>query len=401
MSTPAKTQLAVGVDAGSLWTRCVVCALEGDYLRYVGHGLASSAGWVKGRISDQEAVGESIRAAVADAQRGAPAVIEAVTLGVGGAHVRGAQSRGVYEFGRPREVGLEDLSFAARRASEVHLESDRMLLHVFPQDFVLDGMAGYRKPHKGICSRLEANVHLVTGSILEHQALVASAHLAHLEVEETVFEPVAAAYACLAPEDRASGVALLDVGLHSAGLVIYDGEALQLAATLPVSSDLFTRDIAAMFKVGYEDAECLKREYGCAMLGLTSDSTLIEVPSPEGRAPREARREELVEILEARAEELFTYALDEVRRAGMDRKLLDGIVMTGGGSLLAGMCDMAERVLNCQSGSGLAKGIDAWPDELESPLWTTAAGLSMYSAKLKLHRPPRRRARGLLGLVMR
>ena len=404
MSSPShsgKFQLAVGVDAGSSWTRCVICALEGEYLRYLGHGLASSAGWMKGRISDQEAVGESIRAAIADAERGAQTPVEAITLGIGGAHVRGVQSRGLYEFGRPREIGSEELSFAARKASEVQLESDRMLLHVFPQDFILDGMAGFRKPQKGVCSRLEANVHLVTASILEHQALVASAHMAHLEVEETVFEPVAAAYACLLPEDRIEGVALLDIGFQSAGLAIYDGDALQLAANLPVSSDLFTRDIASMFKLGYEDAECLKREYGCAMLGLTSDSTIIEVPSPENRAPREARRGELVEILEARAEELFTYALEELRRAGMERKLLDGVVLTGGGSLLPGMCDMAEKVLNCQAGSGLAKGIGDWPEELESPLWTTAAGLSMYSAKLKLHQPPRRRARGLLGLVMR
>jgi cell division protein FtsA len=307
----------------------------------------------------------------------------------------------MYEFGRPREIGLEELNFAASRATDVHLEADRMLLHVLPQDFILDGHAGYRKPHKGICSRLEANVHLVTSSIQEHQALVSSAHLAHLAVEETVFEPIAAAYACLAPEDRSSGVALLDIGLQSAGLAIYDGDALQLAANLPVWSDHFTRDIAAVFKVTYEDAECLKREYGCAMLGLTSDSTLIEVPSPGGRAPREARRGELVEILEARVEELFQFALDEVRRAGMEHKLLDGIVLTGGGSLLPGMCDMAERVLDCQAASGLAKGVGDWPDELESPLWTTAAGLSMYSARLKLRRPPPRRARGLLGLMMR
>ncbi|MBV9399109.1 MAG: cell division protein FtsA [Bryobacterales bacterium] len=397
----AKHQLAVGIDTGSLWTRCLICALEGEYLRYLAHGVAPSAGWAKGRISDPEAAGESIRAAIMDAERGARINVEAATLGIGGEHVHGAQSRGLYEFGRPREVSPEDLSYAAEMASEVHLEPGRMLLHVLPQDFVLDGRAGYRKPHKGICSRLEANVHLVTAAAQEHHALVAAAHMAHLEVEETVFEPIAAAYACLLPEDRTSGVALLDIGLHASGLVIYDGDAVQLAASIPIAGDHFTRDIAAIFKVTYEDAECLKNEYGCAILGLTSDSTWIEVPSPEGKGPREARRGELIEILEARAEELFLHALGEIQRAGMDRKLLDGIVLTGGGSLLNGMCDMAERVLNCQAGSGLAKGIGDWPESLEHPLWTTAAGLSMYSAKLKLHRPPQRRTGGLLGLVMR
>jgi cell division protein FtsA len=283
----------------------------------------------------------------------------------------------------------------------VRLERDRMLLHVLPQDFILDGRAGYRKPNKGVCSRLESNVHVITGSMQEHQALVAAAHLAHFEVEETVYEPIAAAYACLLPEDRARGVALLDLGLHSTGLVIYDGEAIQIASSISVWSDHFTRDIASIFKVTYEDAECLKQEYGCALLGLTSDSTIIEVPSPEGRPVREARRGELIEILEARAEELWLYVLAEVQRAGMERRLGEGIVLTGGGSLLNGLCDMAERVLNCQAGNGLAKGIARWPQELRSPLWTVAAGLCMYSAKLKLHQPPQRRAGGLVGLVMR
>jgi cell division protein FtsA len=174
-----------------------------------------------------------------------------------------------------------------------------------------------------------------------------------------------------------------------------------LASSIPVWADHFTRDIAEMFKVTYEDAECLKQEYGCALRGLTADSTLIEVPSPEGRAPREARRSELIDVLEARAEELFLHVRSELQRVGMERSLMEGLLLTGGGALLQGMWDMAERVLNCQAGSGLAQGIAKWPEELESPAWTTAAGLAMYSAKVKLHRPPKRRARGLMGLVMR
>jgi cell division protein FtsA len=398
---PARIQIAAGIDVGSWRTRCVLCAVEGDRIRYLSHGLAISAGWHKGRVADQVAVAESMRAAMTDAEQGAGGSAESVTLGIGGMHIQGAQSRGMYEFGRPREITPNDLSYAAELACDVLLERDRMLLQVLPQDFTLDGRSGYRKPHKGICSRLEANVHIVTASIQEHQALIAAAHLAHLPVEETVFEPLATAYACLLPEDRARGVAVVDIGMQSTGLAIYDGDALQLAAAIPVAADHFTRDVASVFKVTYEDAECLKQQYGCALLGLTSDSSLIELPSHEGRPARERRRGELIEILEARAEELFQHVLAEVQRAGMDRQLFEGVVLTGGGSLLPGMCDMAERVLNCQAGNGLAKGIGNWPEELESPLWTTAAGLAMYSAKLKLHRAPARRASGLLGLVLR
>jgi cell division protein FtsA len=214
---------------------------------------------------------------------------------------------------------------------------------------------------------------------------------------------MAAAYGCLRSQERARGVALLDMGLHSTDLVIYDGDALLLASSLPVWGDHLTRDIAAIFRITYEDAECLKREYGCALLGLTADSSLIEVPSPEGRPSREARRSELNEILEARAEELFLYVRSELQRAGMERTLYEGVVLTGGGALLNGMCDLAERVLNCQAANGItsAEDIGGWPEELKSPLWTTAAGLAMYSAKLKLHQPPKRHASGLMGLVMR
>jgi len=243
--TRSKIALAAGLDAGSSRTRCVICAVEGGGIRYLSHGLAPSAGWSKGRIVDQVAASESIRAAVTDAERGAHVAIESITLGTGGMEVHGAQSRGLYEFGRPHELRSEDLEYAVALASDVRLEHDRLLLHVLPQDFTLDGRAGFRRPQKNICSRLEANVHVITTAQHEHQALVASAHLAHLAVEDTVFEPLAAAYACLSLEARARGAAVLDLGMHSADLVIYEGDALLLATSLPVWGDHFTRDIAA------------------------------------------------------------------------------------------------------------------------------------------------------------
>ncbi|MEQ1884117.1 MAG: cell division protein FtsA [Bryobacteraceae bacterium] len=396
-------QFAIGVDAGSYRTRCVICLIENGCIRYLSHGLASSAGWSKGRVNDQGALAESIRAAVTDAERGAQISAEGVTLGLGGAQVLGGNSRGLYEFGRPHEVTVEDLRYAVELAADVRLERDRMMLHVLPQNFTLDGRAGFRNPVKSICSRLEANVHIVTAASHEHQSLVAAAHLAHLAVEETVYEPVASAYACLYPEERARGAAIVNLGIHSTDLIVYDGEAALLASSIPVWADHMTRDIAAMFRVTYEDAECLKQEYGCALLGLTADSSLIEVPSPEGAPSREARRSDLNEILEARAEEIFLYVRGELQRVGMERGLGEGIILTGGGALLNGMCDMAERVLNCPAVNGVvtAQEIAGWPSELSSPVWTTAAGLAMYSARVKMHRPPKRVSGGLMGLVVR
>jgi cell division protein FtsA len=398
----SKYRLAVGVDAGSSRTRCVISLVEAGRIRYLSHGLAESAGWFKGRIYDQEALGESIRAAVTDAERGANVSVDSITLGIGGSEIRGAQSRGVYEFGRLHELNSSDLAYAVNLASDVQVESDRMLLHVLPQDFTLDGRAGFRKPHKSVCRRLEANVHIVTTAAQEHQALVAAAHLAHFAVEETVLEPMAAAYACLRPEQRARGVVVVDLGIHSTDLVIYDGDAMLLASTVPIFADHLTRDVQSIFKVTYEDAECLKQEYGCALLGMTADSSLIEVPSPEGRPSREARRSDLNEILEARAEEMFQYIRAELQRVEMDRNLHEGILLTGGGALLTGMCDLAERVLNCQAAIAFVNedDISGWPEMLKTPLWTTAAGLSYYSAKLKTQQP-RREATGIMRWILR
>ncbi len=398
---PSKLQIAVGLDAGSSRTRCVICALEEGRLRFLGYGEAESAGWLKGRLSDAIAASESMRVAIQQAERTAQQLIDACVVGMGGATVQGAYARGVYEFGHVREIQQDDVTFAIDRATRVRLEHDRMLLHVFPQDFVLDGRAGNRNPRRSTCSRLEANVHAITASAQEHDSLVDAVHQAHLAVEETVFEPIAAAYAAIVPEDRARGIALIDLGMHSTDLVIFDGEALMLAASLPVWSDHFTRDIAWVLKCSYEDAERMKREYGSAISGHTGENSFIQLPSAEGRAPREVPRRDLNEIVEARAVEVFKYVRTEIAKAGMEQSLLEGVVLCGGGSMLNGICDVAESVLNCSSRNGLAVGIKDWPEELDNPLWTTTAGLAMYSARLKMRLQAKRRAPGLVGMVLR
>lgn len=399
MST--NSRFAVGLDAGSHMTRCVVCVHEDGRLRFLGYGEAESRGWSKGRLSDPAAASESIRAAVQEAERTSQTSVDAAVVGVGGATVQGSNSRGLYEFGRPREIDPGDLGYAIELASRVRLGEDRLLLQVLPQDFTLDGRAGYRNPQHATCSRLEANVHVITVSVHEHQAIVAAVHQGHLAVEETVFEPLAAAYATVLQEDRARGVAIVDIGASSTDLVIYDGEMLLRASSLPISSDHFTRDVAYGLTVSYEDAETLKRDYGCAILGLTSDNSLLELPSCDGRPSREATRRHLNEILEARAEELFLYIRAEFAKVGMEQALLEGIVLTGGGALLNGMCDMAERVCNAQCRNGLPVGVEDWPENLMSPLWTTAAGLSMYSAKLKTQREWKRKVPSIMSMVLR
>lgn len=395
-----KPILAVGLDAGSTRTRCLVCLVEAGALRLLGYAEAQSQGWLKGRVADQNAVAESMSAAIQEAERCAQAQIESAVTGIGGPSIRGANSRSVIELGRPREVEQRDINRLVERASRVQLQEDRMVLQMFPQDFVVDDHPGHRDPRKMMAQRVEANVHLVTGSFQEHNCIVGAVNQANITVEETVFEGVAAAYAAVLEDDRREGVAVVDIGAHSSDLVVYYGESLQLVSSLPVSGDHFTRDVARGLCVSYETAELVKLEYGSAVAGGTGESSFIEVPAP-GREPKEMPLRLLHDILEARAEELMGFVRNELKRVGMERALIGGLVLTGRASALPGLCELAERVLQCQSRCGLAVGIRDWPQELNEPGWTTAAGLAMYSGRLKIHGEIEKRHVSVLARILR
>jgi cell division protein FtsA len=396
-----KPEYAVGLDAGSSGTRFVIGVLESSGLRAIGIGEADSQGWVKGRIADQRAASDSILRAVREAEASAQITVESAVAGVGGPTVRGANSRATIEVGRKREIEHRDVSRVIEHASRVQLHEDRMVLQTCLQDFVVDDHPGHRDPRGMIASRIEANMHLITASTQEHECIVTAMNQAHLVAEETVYEGIGACYAAVLPEERREGIALLDIGEHSSELAVYYGDALQLASSLPICGDHFTKDIARGLCTAYEDAIRLKEEYGCAVSGSTADNCLIEVPSPEDREAREAPRRLLNQILEARAEELFRFVRRELARVGMDQALMGGIVLCGGGAHLSGMCDMAEKILNCQARNGLAIGIRDWPGEIDDPVWTTAAGLMMYSAKLKVREKAQQRAVGFLGRMLK
>jgi len=382
-----------GVDAGSHYTRCVICRLQDGCLQLAGYGEVASRGWQKGRLIDQNAVSECILATVHQGEHMAGVPLESIVLGMGGATVSGVNNWGVHAVGHPRHFSQADLAHAVDEAARVMLPEDRMLLHLFPQDFSVDGRPGHRNPRGMIGSRLDAYVHLVTASTQEHRSLLGAAHQAHLAVQETVFEPLAAAYAAVLPEDRREGIAVLDIGAHSTDLVVYYGDALIHAASLPICGDHFTWDIAKGFHVSYEDAESIKRQHGSAVVETTADNSLIEIPSPADRDQREMPRRTLNMILEARARELFTWVQRELVRIAVDQDMMCAI-LSGGAARLNGMCDTAEQVLNCQARNGLPIGIQDWPQDLNNPSWTTVAGLAMYAARLKLHAESDRRGNG-------
>ncbi len=396
-----KNTYAVGLDVGSAWTRCLITELVDGGLEFRGHGLFESKGWIKGRVSDQKALTDSIRWAVQMAECQALVSVSGVVAGIGGSGIDGMTSRGVYEFGRPRQIESADMTYVIKQAAEVKMEHDRMILQVCPQDFILDGRANIRSPKGMSASRLEAHVHLITASDQEHSVIQNAIHEAHLGLDDSIFEPVAAAYCATSEADREHGIGVIDIGAQSTEVALYEGEALVGSFSVGIGGDHFTKDLAYYLTSTREDAQLLKEEFGCALLGLSSGHTLIEVPGADGRDPREISRWQIVEILEARAEQLFQVIRKEIAQLGMDGNLQEGVVLTGGGAKLPGMLDIAERELNCPTRNGLPDTINKWPDELLSPDWTTVAGLAMYAGRLKMRRDDKRRTPRLLNLVLR
>ncbi|MBV9507038.1 MAG: cell division protein FtsA [Acidobacteriia bacterium] len=397
----AKPIYGVGLDAGSRGTRLVICRLEQGRVRFLAAGAALSQGWSKGRIIDQQAVADSIVAALRQAEAGAGISVDSVVVGMGGPTLRGANGRGVIELGRIREIEQRDVNRVVSRAARVQLQEDQMLLQLYPQDFVVDDHPGHRDPRRMLGSRLEIHIHLVTCSVQEHNSLVGAVNQAHLEVEESVFEGLAGCYAAVFPEERREGIAVVDIGAESTELAVYYGDSMQLASTIRVCGDHFTRDLAQGLCLSFEDAEVVKIEYGSASAEASAENVLVEVPTPENREHRHVQRKLVNQILEARSTELFRFVRSELARVGMDGALLGGVFLTGGGAKLPELCDVAEQVLRCQARYGLAVGIENWPDELHDAEWTTAAGLAMYSAKLRVKSAEDREAAGWLGKVMR
>ena len=262
---------AAGLDAGSRQTRLVICVLENGRIRFARGGRRRVAGMGRraaSPISRRSANPSPPRCARPKPRRRVRS--QSVVVGMGGPTVRGANGRGVLELGYVQEIQQTDVNRVIDRASRVQLMEDRMVLQLFPQDFVVDDHPGHRDPRKMLASRLEINVHLVTASMQEHNAIIGAVNAAHLAVEETVFEALAACYAAVLPENRREGIAVVDIGAQSTELVVYYGDAMHLASTVRICGDHFTRDLAQGLCLSFEDAELVKMEFGCAVSKATA-----------------------------------------------------------------------------------------------------------------------------------
>ena len=381
---PKNDKYVVGLDIGSTKTCAMVAEVSEFETKFLGLGAAESKGLRKGVIVNLDATVSSIRRAVEEAESAAHVPIESAILGVAGSQIRGVNSRGGVTLGaRARDVQREDVRRAIDAARGITLPEDREILHVLPQEFLLDNQNHLRDPIGMIGQRLEVNVHIVTAAISATQNLVTAANRAGVIVSDTVLEPLAAAESCLTQDERELGCCLLDIGGGSTDIIAYSGGMVRHAAVVPVGGDHFTNDLAVGLRTPIPEAERIKREYGCARHELITEDTPIEIASVGDRPPRTVFARMLCDIVEPRAQELMTLVRDELKRAGLDTIIPAGLVLAGGGSHLKGLLELADSTFSLPVRIATLRGLPGLPEELSRPEYATSVGLLVYGAKAR------------------
>ena len=386
-----KDRYLVGLDVGT----SKVCAIVGEIVEdngvdVVGIGVAESRGIRRGVIVNLEAAVESIKKAVEEAELMAGVEIDAVHLSMAGPHIKGFNSRGVIAVaGKSREITRDDVRRAIEAAKAVSLPAGREILHVLPQDFVVDEQDGIGAPVGMTGARLEVNVHIVTSSATATQNIVSCVNRAGVGVIDTVIEQIAAAEAVLTPDEKELGVALVDIGGGTADVAIFERGSLWHTGVVAVGGDHFTNDIAVGLRTPIPDAEKLKRKSGCALSSMVDEDDTIDVASVGGRKPRLMARRILSEILQPRAEEIFHLVWDEIRRAGYEKALNSGIVLAGGGSILEGMPEIAEQIFDLPIRRGAPSDVGGLADHVNSPAFATPVGLVLYAHRNREPEPAR------------
>jgi cell division protein FtsA len=376
-----KEHYLVGLDVGTSKMAAIVAeALEEGGLDIIGIGVVESQGIRRGVVVNLEAAVESLKKAIEEAELTAGVEIDSVHLGLSGAHLKAFNSRGVVAVaGNNREITGDDVRRAIDAAKGVALPAGREILHVLTQDFVVDEQDGIGAPVGMMGTRLEVNVHVVTGSIASTKNIIACVNRAGVSVVDTVIEQLAASEAVLTADERELGVALVDIGGGTTDLAIFDRGSLWHTGAIAMGGDHFTNDIAVGLRTPIPEAEKTKRRSGCALASLVDEDQTIEVASVGGREPRVMSSRILSEVLQPRAEEIFHALWDEIRRAGYERSLHSGLVLCGGGALLEGMAEIAEQIFDLPIRRGCPVDVGGLTDHVSSPSFATSVGLVKYA----------------------
>jgi len=370
--------LIVGLDIGTSKVVAIVGEItEEGSLEVIGIGSHPSRGLKKGVVVNIESTVLSIQRAVEEAELMAGCEIHSVFAGIAGSHVRSLNSHGIVAI-REREVTPGDVERVIDAARAVAIPADQKILHILPQEFLIDNQEGIREPIGMSGVRLEAKVHMVTGAESAAQNIVKCVQRCGLEVEDIVLEQLASSYAVLAEDEKELGVCLVDIGGGTTDIAVFSGGAIRHTAVIPIAGDQVTNDIAMALRTPTQHAEEIKIKYACALSQLANPDETIEVPSVGDRPPRRLARQTLAEIVEPRYEELFSLIRDELRRSGFEELIAAGIVITGGSAKMEGAVELAEEVFHMPVRLGSPQYVEGLMDVVRNPIHATGVGLLLY-----------------------
>jgi cell division protein FtsA len=378
MSKKSDKGMIVGLDIGTSKVVAIVGELnaEGE-VEIIGIGSHPSRGLKKGVVVNIESTVQSIHRAVEEAELMAGCQIHSVYAGIAGSHVRSLNSHGIVAI-RDKEVTAYDVERVIDAARAVAIPADQKVLHILPQEFIIDNQEGIREPVGMSGVRLEAKVHLVTGAVSAAQNIIKCVRRCGLEVDDIILEQLASSYSVLTDDEKELGVCLVDIGGGTTDIAVFTEGAIRHTAVIPIAGDQVTNDIAVALRTPTQSAEEIKIRYACALRQLANPDEEIEVPSVGQRSPRRLARQTLAEVVEPRYEELMTLIQAELRRSGFEELIAAGIVLTGGSSKMEGVVDLAEEVFHMPVRLGLPQHVSGLVDVVRNPIHATGVGLLIY-----------------------
>lgn len=381
MKAAASDNMIVGLDIGTSKVVAIVGEIVDDgSLNIIGIGSHRSRGLKKGTVVNIESTVESIQHAIAEAEMMAGCQIHSVYAGIAGSHIRSMNSHGIVAI-RDGEVERADIERVIDAAQAVAIPADQKVLHILPQEYLIDAQEGVKEPLGMSGVRLEAKVHLVTCAINAVQNIEKCIKRCNLAVDEIILEQLASAYSVLTEDEKELGVCLVDIGGGTSDIAIFTEGSIRHTGVIPIAGDQVTNDIAMALRTPTDDADEIKVKYACALTQLANGADSIKVPSVGDRPPRELSRQALAEVVEPRYVELFTLVQQELQRSGFQDMLAAGIVLTGGTSKMEGVVDLAEEIFHAPVRIGAPHNVAGLADIVRNPVYSTGVGLLLYGLK--------------------
>ena len=401
MSKKGEKNLIVGLDIGTSKVVAIVGEVTPENeIEVIGIGSHPSRGLKKGVVVNIESTVQSIQRAVEEAELMAGCQIHSVYAGIAGSHIRSLNSHGIVAI-RDKEVTTADVERVIDAARAVAIPADQRILHILPQEFIIDNQEGIREPIGMSGVRLEAKVHMVTGAVSAAQNIIKCVRRCGLEVDDIILEQLASSYAVLTEDEKELGVCLVDIGGGTTDMAVFTEGAIRHTAVITIAGDQVTNDIAVALRTPTQHAEEIKIKYACALTQLASPDESIEVPSVGERPARRLARQTLAEVVEPRYEELFTLVQAELRRSGFEDLCAAGVVLTGGSAKMEGVVELSEEIFHMPVRLGLPQFITGLVDVVKNPIFSTGVGLLLFGFHNRAMREAEVRMSGSLRSVIK